>query len=63
MAEYTNKLRLDVIMMQIAQTDRPIKDIVLENGFGTSNYFYTYFKKKTGMTAQVYREKMKKSNS
>lgn len=34
----------------------PAKEIAENCGFVSTNYFYTFFKKKTGVTPQAYRE-------
>lgn len=44
-------------MELLQKTRRPARDIAMECGFGGANYFYTCFKKKTGMTPQAYRDK------
>lgn len=55
-AEYINGQRMEWVMQQLENTDRPAKEIAEKCGFVSTNYFYTYFKKKTGVTPQMYRE-------
>lgn len=57
--EHITIVRLEEAAKQIQNTQKPIKTIALECGFGEGNYFYTLFKKKMGMSPQVYREKEK----
>lgn len=61
-SEYINKVRLEAVLVQMRETQSSIKDIALENGFEAVNYFYTYFKKKMGVTPQTYRELEKNEN-
>lgn len=56
-AEYINEVRLEQVLKELKETDDSAKDIAERNGFISNNYFYTYFKKKVGVTPQVYREK------
>ena len=56
-AEYINEIRLKAVMRGLRETNRPAKEIAEQCGFISSNYFYTYFRKKTGLTPQTYRER------
>ena len=58
-AEYINEIRLKEVMRELRETTRPAKEIAEQCGFISSNYFYTYFRKKTGLTPQTYRETWK----
>ncbi|HJA67187.1 MAG TPA: AraC family transcriptional regulator [Candidatus Mediterraneibacter cottocaccae] len=60
-AEYINEIRLREVMSELRGTTRPAKEIAEQCGFISSNYFYTYFRKKTGLTPQTYRETWKNS--
>ena len=63
LAGYVNNVRLEVILEQMKESNRSIKDIAADNGFESPNYFYAYFKKKIGVSPQVYREKNYNSQS
>ena len=56
-AGYINEIRLKADMRGLRETNRPAKEIAEQCGFISSNYFYTYFWKKTGLTPQTYRER------
>lgn len=56
-AGYINEIRLKAVMRGLRETNRPAKEIAEQCGFISSNYFYTYFRKKTGLTPQTYRER------
>lgn len=62
-ADYINNERLNQVIKELEETDRSAKEIAEECGFVSSNYFYTYFRKKVGMTPQTYREQHKDENS
>ena len=56
-AEYINEVRLKHVLKELRETGDSAREIAERNGFvSTSNYFYTYFKKKMGVTPQAYRE-------
>ena len=56
--EYISEVRLENVLRELKETEDSAKDIAERNGFiSSSNYFYTYFKKKIGVTPQMYREK------
>ena len=56
--EYINEVRLKHVLLELKETEDSAKDIAERNGFiRASNYFYTYFKKKVGVTPQMYRER------
>lgn len=56
-SEYLNEIRLREVKRELRETSRTAKVIAEQCGFISSNYFYTYFRKKTGVTPQTYREK------
>jgi len=54
--EYLNQCRLDRAARQMrAQPDRPITEIAFENGFNSSQYFATAFRKRFKTTPRGYR--------
>lgn len=55
-SDYINGERMKWALEQLEKTERPAKAIAEECGFVSSNYFYTYFRKKIGVTPQMYRE-------
>lgn len=55
-SERINEERMKWAIEMLEKTDRSAKSIAEECGFVSSNYFYTYFRKKVGMTPQMYRE-------
>lgn len=61
-ADYINGERLKWVISELENTDRPAKEIAEECGFVSTNYFYTYFRKKIGVTPQAYREQIHHPN-
>lgn len=61
-SDYISNERLNWVMQELSGTNRSAKEIAEEAGFVNSNYFYTYFKKKVGMTPQAYREQFLESS-
>ena len=55
-ADYINGERLKWVLKELEETERAAKDLAERCGFVSSNYFYTYFRKKIGVTPQAYRE-------
>lgn len=53
--KYLNTYRLKCSAAMIENTDKPIKDIMIECGFGSSSYFTTIFKQEYGCTPTDYR--------
>lgn len=60
---YINELKIVKAKKLIADGNLPIKDIAIELGFTSSGYFSRFFKSKTGMTPQAFRENMEKNRS
>lgn len=57
---YITQRKLALICELLLDTDMPLSDISDKLGFSTKNYFFTFFKKHTGMTPNDYRKKGKK---
>lgn len=53
--DYIRQLRIARAQELLLNTDKTIEEIAEETGFSTSNYFYTVFKKETGLTPTAYR--------
>lgn len=53
--EYINSKRLDFCKQQLRETRQPVKKIYKLAGYGNYSYFFTLFKKKTGMTPNQYK--------
>lgn len=62
-AECINEERLKRVLLELETSDRSVKEILEQSGFLSSNYFYTYFRKKYGMTPQRYREKHRQESA
>lgn len=58
-ADYINGERLQWVLKELENTERAAKDLAEKCGFVSTNYFYTYFRKKIGVTPQAYREKFR----
>lgn len=58
-ADFINGERLKKVLRELEVTDRSAKDIAEDCGFVSSNYFYTYFRKRVGVTPQVYRQQLR----
>lgn len=58
-SEFLNNVRLEKVLENLEQTDKPAKDIAEQCGFASTNYFYTYFRKRMGVTPQVYRQQLR----
>ena len=52
---YINRMRVERCQILIETTDLPVKEIYKEAGFSNYNYFFTIFKKSTGITPLEYR--------
>lgn len=54
--DYVTKIRMDYAKEELAKTNKSIKEICCESGYGDPNYFSRIFKKWTGMTPTEFRE-------
>lgn len=54
---YIQNYRVSIAEQMLRDTERPITDIALESGFGSSQYFCQVFRKITGTTASAYRRR------
>lgn len=59
--QYVNDLKLIKAKRMLEDFNKPIKDIAQELGFTSSGYFSRFFKSKTGVTPQNYREKVEEN--
>ncbi len=59
LSTYITGCKLEIIYELLAKTDTSIQEISDRLGFATKNYFFTFFKKHTGMTPNQYRNKHK----
>ncbi|WP_108991041.1 helix-turn-helix domain-containing protein [Paenibacillus agaridevorans] len=57
-AEYITEVRLEQAKELLANTEYPINEISERVGFLSSGYFYTLFKKATGLTPNQYRKSL-----
>lgn len=53
--DYIRQVRIMKAQELLQDTDKTINEIAEATGFTTSNYFYSIFKKETGMTPAAYR--------
>ena len=54
---FLQELRLQNICYQLIETDRPVKELMIEHGYTNEQSFFRYFKAKTGETPLGYRQK------
>ena len=54
-AQYLQQLRIHMSMYLLRNTDAPIKNIAVDSGFKTPEYFCAVFQEATGMTPKEYR--------
>lgn len=54
--DYINQIRVDKALKLLEKTDMPINEVAASIGFSCCNYFYTIFKKVTGITPTNYRQ-------
>ena len=57
--QYINDLKLDRARQLLSETDMTVKVIAEELGFTSVGYFGRFFRSKTGLSPNVYREKFK----
>ena len=55
-SDYLNQVRLEQAKLLLRTTDAPVAEVAVQVGFSSSNYFYSIFKKNTGITPAVYRQ-------
>lgn len=60
-ADYINQERLKLVLRDLAETEDTAKEIAERYGFVSTNYFYTYFRKKVGITPQIYRKQQREA--
>jgi YesN/AraC family two-component response regulator len=63
LSEHITDIRFKQAMRMLRETEERIKDIAEEVGFANPGYFYTSFKKYTGVSAAQYREDYKAGRS
>lgn len=51
---YLNKIKIQVALKMISETNKSMEDIATELGFGSETYFCTTFKKLTGLSPKQY---------
>lgn len=59
LSNYITSCKLKIIYELLTNTDTSIQEISDRLGFATKNYFFTFFKKHTGMTPNQYRNQEK----
>ncbi|MFT8347556.1 GH39 family glycosyl hydrolase [Clostridium saccharoperbutylacetonicum] len=60
--QYLNSIRLNYALEEVINTDLPLTQVALENGFATTFTFNKYFKETFNMTPSEYRKKFKTTN-
>lgn len=63
LSNYITGCKLKIIYDLLTNTDTSIQEISDRLGFATKNYFFTFFKKHTGMTPNQYRNQQKPRES
>lgn len=61
--DYIQEIRMQKAAELLAGTDRTVNDISMSVGINNTNYFYSLFKKKYGMTPAQYRKKVKEEKN
>lgn len=54
-AQYLQQLRIHMSMYLLRNTSSPIKNVAVDSGFKTSEYFCSVFQETVGMTPRAYR--------
>ena len=54
-AQYLQQLRIHMSMYMLRNTNAPIKNIAVDSGFKTPEYFCAVFQESTGITPKEYR--------
>jgi AraC-like DNA-binding protein len=62
-SSYQMQMRVNISKHLLVSSDKSIKEIALNLGFETLDYFCRYFKQKTGLTPSEFREKAMKRNN
>ena len=57
LSKYITDKKIQYACRVLAETDDSIQSICERLDFTSANYFYTYFKKNTGMTPSQYQER------
>lgn len=60
--QYINDLKLSAAKQLLAEADLPVKDIAERLGFASQGYFGRFFRSKTGLTPNAYRDAEKRKN-
>ena len=60
---YITQRKLELICSLLVESDMSLNEISDKLGFSTKNYFFTFFKKHTGMTPGDYRRMKRKENT
>lgn len=61
--DYIQEIRMQKAAGLLSGTDRTVNDISVSVGINNTNYFYSLFKKKYGMTPAQYRKKVKEEKN
>lgn len=54
-AKYIQQVRMGKVKEALTNSSRPVKEIAFEMGYENEDYFFTAFRRQTGMTPQEYR--------
>ncbi|MFP4378268.1 MAG: AraC family transcriptional regulator [Spirochaetales bacterium] len=57
-SDYTNARRIELCKERLERADVQVKELYGELGFGSYNYFFSLFRKHTGMTPLQYRRRL-----
>lgn len=58
--DYLNKLRVEKTLELLEESNMSVSDVAAKAGFYSKSYFYTIFKRITGITPSEYRQNLKK---
>jgi AraC-like DNA-binding protein len=59
--QYIGQARVEESKRLLRETERPLRELFADAGFISYSYFFTYFKKATGLTPSEYRETARRS--
>ncbi|MEK4118758.1 response regulator [Paenibacillus sp. FSL W8-0919] len=62
-SEYLNRVRIDASRKLLESRRYSVKQVSVQVGFSTYNYFFKVFKERTGMTPQAYVQRVRPGNS